>query len=174
MILDELNRDPESPFFHRVQTPTNPDGVIKDNSILRMLENSLSDGILYRYRDPASGDGNVDDMCHVLNQYWNAVARVFRDAWEQTPRRSRLVHGVGIVAMGYLMDAIADYGTDIDEAFFEKHILLIEPTCRWTSGFWEFGPDATRRWNELQNTPRDIQLLANYLLSTHRKCAQSK
>ena len=82
------------------------------------------------------------------------------------------MHGVGIIAMGFLMDAIADYGTDLDEPFFEKHILLIEPLCRWTAGFWQFGPASERRWNELQNTPRDIQLLANHLLSVHRRLAR--
>jgi hypothetical protein len=35
---------------------------------------------------------------------------------------------------------------------------------RWTNGFWDFGPGAQRKWNELQNTTRDIQLLTNYLL----------
>jgi hypothetical protein len=139
-----------------------------------MLENSLSDGVLYRYRDPVTGAGDVDRMAELVNTYWRAVARVFRDAWDQTPRRSRLVHGVGIVTMGYLMDAIADFGTDLDEQLFEKHVLLIEPYCRWTTGFWEFGQNAERRWNELQNTSRDIQLLANYLLALHRNIARSR
>jgi hypothetical protein len=36
--------------------------------------------------------------------------------------------------------------------------------CRWTDGHWEFGPGVVRKWNEVQNTPKDVQLLANYLL----------
>ena len=35
-----------------IRTPTMPEGKIKDNSILKMLENSLSDGALYGFRDP--------------------------------------------------------------------------------------------------------------------------
>jgi DGQHR domain-containing protein len=173
VLLDELNHDPTSPFFRRIQTPTNPNGSIKDNSVLRMLDNSLSDGVLYRYRDGASGTGDVDAMCEVVNSFWAAAAALFSEAWQEVPRRSRLVHGVGIVAMGYLMDAIADYATTLNEDSFIEHLKLIEPACCWTSGVWEFGPGASRRWNELQNTPRDIQLLANYLLNVHRQAARS-
>jgi hypothetical protein len=28
---------------------------------------------------------------------------------------------------------------------------------------WDFGPHSQRKWNELQNTTRDIQLLSEYL-----------
>src|SRR5262249_58854262 len=43
-LLDRLNRDGESPLLLLIQTPTTPEGLIKDNSVLRMLENSLTDG----------------------------------------------------------------------------------------------------------------------------------
>jgi hypothetical protein len=33
-LLDRLNRDAGSPLEHKIQTPTTPDGVIKDNSML--------------------------------------------------------------------------------------------------------------------------------------------
>jgi DGQHR domain-containing protein len=51
-LLDLLNHDDDSPLRGMIATPTTPDGLIKDNSILKMLENSLSDGVLYRFRDP--------------------------------------------------------------------------------------------------------------------------
>ena len=44
----------------------------------------------------------------------------------------------------------------------------ITTVCRWTNGFWDFGSHAQRKWNDLQNTTRDIQLLTNYLLSEYR------
>jgi DGQHR domain-containing protein len=50
-LLERLNFDPGSPFQHRIQTPTNPQGIIKDNSILKMLEHSLTEGVLHDYRD---------------------------------------------------------------------------------------------------------------------------
>jgi DGQHR domain-containing protein len=46
-LLDRLNYDGDSPLEGLIRTPTTPDGIIKDNSVLRMLENSLYDGILY-------------------------------------------------------------------------------------------------------------------------------
>ena len=43
-----------------------PEGVIKDNSILKMLENSLTDGALYHLRDPSTGTGDVNNMLAVV------------------------------------------------------------------------------------------------------------
>ena len=42
--------------------------------------------------------------------------------------------------------------------------------CRWTSGIWELSHDDHRRWNELQNTPRDIKVLSDYLVRCYRAC----
>src|SRR5262249_31186855 len=54
-LLTRLNLDEGSPLKGRIQTATNPKGVIKDNSILKMLDNSLSEGVLYRLREGAGG-----------------------------------------------------------------------------------------------------------------------
>jgi len=138
-LLERLNYDEDSPLWRRVRTPTNPKGGIKDNSVLRMIENSLTEGALYRYRDPLTGE--------------------------------RLTHGAGIVSMGYVMDAIADRhrreGPLTRRTFIENLKPLI-PACRWTDGFWDFGPGAQRRWNEIQNTSKDIQLLTNYLMVQYK------
>lgn len=175
-LLDLLNHDDESPFYRRIQTPTNPDGVIKDNSVLRMLDNSITDGVLYRFRNPATGDGDADKMTKVVNNYWTAVTHLFPVDWELKPRRSRLVHGVGIVSLGYLMDAIADRHFD-DEIpsveLFEGQLGLIAGFCRWSTGEWDFGRGVTRRWNELQNTPRDVQLLTSHLLGLYRMVSRT-
>lgn len=171
-LLDRLNYDQDSPFQGRIRTPTTPDGLVKDNSILKMLENSLYDGALYQFRDPDTGEGDVDQMLSLLKSYWTAVERTFPAEWTLPPRRSRLVHGVGIVSLGYVMDAITESadGTSvptIDD--FATGLELIKPECKWTSGFWNFGNDVLRQWNDLQNTPRDIQLLADHLLREFRK-----
>ena len=42
-LLERLNHDEDSPLCGRIRTPTNGDGTIKDNSILKMIENSLRD-----------------------------------------------------------------------------------------------------------------------------------
>src|SRR5206468_3884052 len=50
LLLERLNYDGDSPLLGRIRTPTPAGGTIKDNSILKMLENSISDGALYPYR----------------------------------------------------------------------------------------------------------------------------
>ena len=140
-----------------------------------MLENSLSDGVLYQFREVSDGSGDIDSVLDLLKEFGIAVNQVFEDAWKLTPRHSRLTHGVGIVSMGFVMDAIIERHQQILSAEeFESEIRLIEPVCHWTSGTWEFGPDQRRKWNELQNTPRDIQLLTDYLVSEYRKAAGKK
>ncbi|MGI8669423.1 MAG: DGQHR domain-containing protein DpdB, partial [Aridibacter sp.] len=49
-LLELLNHEENSPLKGLIKTPTNPNGLIKDNSVLKMVENSLSDGVLYRFR----------------------------------------------------------------------------------------------------------------------------
>ena len=98
-LVDRMNHDPESPLFGLIATPTAPRGVIKDNSMLRMLENSLNDGTLYHFRK--RGDKpDVDGMVGLLTEFWSAVKESFSDAWGLPPRKSRLMHGAGVVALG--------------------------------------------------------------------------
>jgi hypothetical protein len=171
-LLDRLNYDGDSPLEGLIRTPTTPDGIVKDNSILKMLENSLYDGALYQFRDPDTGEGDVPQMLQLLKAFWSAVEQTFPEAWGLPSRRSRLMHGVGIVSLGYVMDAIADHyehrsipTTDDFAAGLER----IAPACQWAGGYWNLGNDLMRRWNDLQNTPRDIQLLTDYLLREFRR-----
>jgi DGQHR domain-containing protein len=170
-LLDRLNRDADSPLKGLVQTPTTPEGIIKDNSVLRMLENSLTDGLLYRLRGITAESADTEGMLSVLRAFWTAVRRVFSEAWGLPPRRSRLMHGAGIVGLGFLMDAIAErhrVGGLPSEEDFETDLRPLREVCRWTDGYWDFGPGHQRRWNEIQNTSKDIQLLANYLLVQYK------
>jgi hypothetical protein len=38
-------------------------------------------------------------------------------------------------------------------------------------GHWDFGGGVVRKWSEIQNTPKDVQLLANHLLVQYRALA---
>ncbi len=170
-LLDRLNRDHGSPLEKKIHTPTSPDGVIKDNSLLRMLENSLSDGVLYRFRELDRGNGDAERMLEVLKAFWEAVSGVFDDAWGFPPKRSRLMHGAGIVSLGFVMDAIAERHRSEgmpSASDFEKDLVPLKAVCRWTDGYWDFGPGCHRKWNEIQNTSKDVQLLANYLLVQYK------
>ncbi len=171
-LLEMLNFDDRSPLRYMIQTPTNPNGVIKDNSMLRMLEHSISDGILYRFRGSDDTLPNPGQMFTVLADFWTAVREVFgKPAWGDPPRKSRLMHGAGILSMGTLMDTIADAhgdGADLpDAAEFAAQIKTIKDDCHWISGEWDFGDGAVRRWNHIQNTHHDIQRLTDFLVSRY-------
>ncbi len=170
LLLERLNYDEDSPLRGRIRTPTSGGGTIKDNSILKMLENSISDGALYTYRFTDRGRPDVEGMLRILKSFWRAVSQVFQEAWEKPPRQSRLTHGLGILSLGFLMDAIADQFEQFepDTSDFDAHLRLIAPLCAWTGGSWKLGP-YQRRWNDLQNTPRDVQVVADHLLSSYRR-----
>ncbi len=170
-LLSRLNRDTSSPLHHMIQTATNPEGIIKDNSILKMLENSLSDGVLYRIRQGMGDDLDYEPMLDTLCNFWNAAKEVFKAEWGLPPKKARLLHGAGVVCLGYLMDAIADRyrGSGLpSKAQFARDLTALAPICRWSEGHWDFGPGQQRKWNEIQNTSKDIQLLSNYLLLQYK------
>lgn len=170
-LLDLLNRQENSPLHGMILTPTTPEGVIKDNSLLKMLENSLTDGVLFRFRLQEEGTGDVEAMLSVLSNYWSAVRKVFASAWALPPRQSRLMHGAGIVSLGFLMDAIADrhrHSRIVSEKVFADDLTPIAEECRWTDGYWDFGSGHQRKWNEIQNTTKDIQVLSNHLLMRYK------
>jgi hypothetical protein len=171
-LLARLNHHKDSPLFEKIQTRTNPDGPIKDNSFLKMLEQSLSDGALYRFTGESRGLDDIDGMVKLLSDYWHAVGDVFPTDWVLPPKKSRLLHGAGIIALGLLMDAICDRwktGMPIEEEFADE-LKKIAPLCHWSEGTWTLGlPEQERRWCDIQNTSKDIALLSGYLVAQYRK-----
>ena len=171
-LVAHLNHDPDSPLYRAIRTATNPAGRIADNSMLKVLETSLSDGVLWEIAQvKEEGEEAVQAMCAVLCAFWGAVRVVWDDIWERKPRQSRLLHGAGIVTLGYLMeDMIARHqgGGWPDQAFFEKELRLIKDDCRWTEGVWDFGGDQRRRWDEIQNVNRDVMMLMNHMTRVYR------
>ncbi|HJQ12914.1 MAG TPA: DGQHR domain-containing protein DpdB [Gemmatimonadaceae bacterium] len=176
-LLNRLNHDRDSPLRGLIQTPTTPAGTIKDNSVLKMLDYSLNDGVLYVIRSGNRNSEAGESMLGVLKAFWAAVAEVFPDAWGLPPRRSRLMHGAGIVSMGFLMDAIADRYRQNGlptRVQFASNLEPLRPVCRWTTGDWQFGKRLRRRWNDIQNTPKDIELLVDHMLNEYRKRVWSR
>lgn len=173
-LLEILNYNESSPLHLTIATATNHGARIKDNSILKFLENSLSDGVLYRIRT-VEGERSEEVMQQVLFDYWQAVRDTWPDLWDLKPRQSRLLHGAGVVTLGFLMDAISDQcrdGSWPDEDLFAAHLAVIMPHCRWNEGFWDFGGDIRRKWNEVQNTSKDVNLLANHLTRKYQQWAR--
>jgi DGQHR domain-containing protein len=168
LIAERLNYDQGSSLEGMIRTPTNGTGVIADNSILKMLENSLTDGVLYNFED-------IDDQLEVLKEFWDGVKRTFPDAWGKLPRLSRLMHGAGVISMGFLMDTIADRHRKqrkLTSKLFQQELEPLRKVCRWTEGYWDFGNGESIKWNELQNVPRHIQMLSSYLLNQYRSISK--
>ena len=168
-LLEQLNTHPGSPLRGRIRTPTSVDGVIKDTSMLKMLEASISDGALYRFRDPETGGGETEAMLDLLFDFWGAVSGVWSEDWDLPPRKSRLTHGAGIAALGYVMDAIVDRrtidGTAPGLDAFVDDLSAIASSCHWSSGTWDFG----MRWDDIQVVPSHITQLTDHLLSVYRR-----
>jgi len=168
-LCDELGRNERSPFsglIRRASTPAeaSKQAVIADNSIVAMLEESLSTGCLFPYRNLATGQIDTEPMGAILFAYWSAVRDTFTDAWGKPPAESRLMHGVGIRAMGRLMDRMMSSLNLADRETPQKiraELKRIAPHCHWTSGRWD-GIDM--EWDQLQNLHKHIQMLSNYLI----------
>jgi hypothetical protein len=169
-----LNRDPESPFFGLVKrASTEGDdrraAVVADTSLVEALKESLESpsGVLFPYRNMATGSTDTEGIRHVLLLYWGAVKDVFPDAWGKPPSESRLMGGVGIRAMSRLMDRVMVYidpNSTGARAAARKELSRIADRCRWTSGTWdEFGLP----WNELQNVAKHISTLSNFLVRAY-------
>lgn len=167
-IADILNNESDSPFYGKIKRPTNPNGVISFNSVLKMLENSLTDGLLFEFSD-LSNNTNVKNIKKILFNYWGAVAEVFPEAWSKIPRLSRLTHGTGLTAMGFLMDSVysrVNFKDSDSKSQIINELEPLKPLCSWTEGSWDFGSEI-REWNSIQNIQRDVELVTNFILNKY-------
>ncbi|KAB2383409.1 DGQHR domain-containing protein DpdB [Actinomadura montaniterrae] len=166
VLMTRLNGTFNGPFYRAIATPTSAGGYIKDNSILKMIEHSLYEGALYQYRDPRDGSGDVEQMLLHLNSYWAIVREMFPEAWELPPKESRLTHGAGIQAMGFVMDHLTEQlpAYNVGTHVVRNALARIKRAAAWTSGSWDFGDGEERKWNSLQNTPSDVRYLTNGLI----------
>jgi hypothetical protein len=136
-----------------------------------MLENSINDGALYRFKTFSNSEEGFVKSITFLKTYWSAVAKVFPTAWGKKPDKSRLSHGIGIIALGYLMDSIADKYRSVEippEEVFFGELSVLKPFCAWTEGQWDFGNGIRKSWNDIQNLTKDIELVSNFLLVKYK------
>ena len=161
-----LNYDPSSSLTGLIHQHTNPAGVIRDTAIQRVIMNSLSDGVMREFMTEPDGPARCFE---IVSEFYRAVRQVFRDAWDDhTPKTSRLVHGAGIVALGYVMEVLAllDGARRWEE--FANGLVCLEGRTAWTSGEWTFASNDKRHWKAIQNVNRDIVTLAGYLIGIVR------
>lgn len=171
-LCDMLNYDPESPFLGLIRRTSlsisKPSAArVSDTTIVQMLQDSLATpaGCLFAYRNLATGELDWSGARRVLLVYWTAVQRVFPDAWGLPPTRSRLMHSVGLRAMGRLMNRVmasVDPHSPSAARHVRRELEKIAPICHWTRGSWE--QLGGLRWNELQNVPAHVRMLSNLLV----------
>jgi DGQHR domain-containing protein len=161
-LVERLNSDPRSSVRGLVNTHTNPAGPIKDTSLHRVIMNSADSGAI---RDFGDNRRRMDFGFELLSTFYGAVAETFPKAWHgHNPRTSRLVHGAGVVAMGYVMETIYSRSGQVTHKNFARGLQPLLAKCAWTEGRWRFEDRSVLSWDEIENTPRQIQRLALHLI----------
>jgi DGQHR domain-containing protein len=166
-LTERLNYEAGSSLRGMIYQHTNPHGRIRDTAIQKVVMNSASDGALREI----SGMGNsLERAFQLVSDFYGAVQDTFPDEWQgHTPRTSRLVHGAGIRALGYVMDLLWERDGANARTAFAKGLSCLQGHCAWTKGAWRFGPDEMVPWNELQNIDRQIIKLAQHLVATVKR-----
>jgi hypothetical protein len=85
------------------------------------------------------------------------------------PKTSRLVHGAGIMAMGFVMETIAARHGASTAHEFADGLKPLKGRTAWTSGHWQFSETERVPWNAVENTPRQIMALAQHLIAIVRR-----
>jgi DGQHR domain-containing protein len=166
LLTEALNHRADSSLRGAIHQQTNPEGVLKDTLVQKFLMNSLQHGAL---RGLTSDNALLDEGYRLVTSFFSAVRNVFKTEWDgHTSKTSRLLHGTGLLAMGYVMDelCIRDHATT--RIAFERGLEPLLGQTHWTSGDWEFGTER-RPWHSLQNTNADYRLLSHYLVRLVRR-----
>jgi DGQHR domain-containing protein len=160
-FTERLNYDENSSLKGLIHQHTNPNGLVSDTAIQRVIMHSMSDGIM---RELVRRPGGKDRCFKMISEFYRAVQEVFKDAWKnQTPKTSRLVHGAGIVALGEVMETLALLEGARTWEEFSKGLGCLDGRTAWTSGEWNFAKGDRRHWKAIQNVTRDIETLRDYL-----------
>jgi DNA sulfur modification protein DndB len=164
-VVEILRFDTGSPFYGRIRG-LGATGDISQAAVLSAVETSIRRaGVLDEYVLSDSGMPDLSAMAHVVSVFFRGVANVWPYAWDGNPWTSRLVHGVGITALGRLMDVVmreVDATRPRAVSSVERRLSRIEKRCAWTEGWW---PNPLNcGWDQLQNTSQDKRRLADYLV----------
>lgn len=165
-VVERLNFAGGRALRGEIRQHTNPGGVISDTAMQKLVMNSTAHGAIRELIQHEDRDERAVDL---VNEFFEAVAEVFGGEWVgMTPRVSRLRHGAGIVAMGFVMDLLFSSQGATTKQQFVPGLELLKPYTAWTSGTWKMD-DCELQWNDIQNTPSDIDLLTRYLVSTTKR-----
>lgn len=171
-LTERLNFSEASSLRHMVKMQTNPSGVIKDTAIQKAILNSEAAGAIQVLMSRPDG---LDASHALLSNFFAAVQQVFPKAWTgHKATTSRLVHGAGVVAMGYVMDEIYARSHSGSVEAFVTGLQSLEGKTAWTEGYWQFSDGEKTAWNHIEFTPRQIQQLAEHLVSVVRHAKPPK
>jgi DGQHR domain-containing protein len=171
-VVQILRFDPNSPFYKRVRGLGDEGEAynISQAALLSVIQTSIrKKGVLFDLVDGKSKSHDSKGMARVVAVFFEGVRRTWPKAWEGNPKTSRLVHGVGIVSLGHLMDRVmqeVDVSSPRAASMVANRLEFIRERCAWTSGRW---PILGCAWNELQNTSQDKARLTEYLLKEYKR-----
>lgn len=167
-VMEMLRFDMDSPFYGRIRGlgPGGESANISQASVLSVVEISIRRGeVLAGCVESRSDAPDMMAMANVVSVFFHGVANVWPYAWNENPWTSRLVHGVGIAALGRLMDVVmkeVDWAGPRAVSSVEHRVRKIENRCAWTEGWWP--KPLNCEWYQLQNTSQDKRRLADYLI----------
>ena len=165
-LIASLNFDEGSPLRGLIHQHTNPTGIVRDTAIQRVVMNSVNDGAMRTLLRRSDGR---EACVTLIADFYHAVQTIFAVDWRgHTPKTSRLVHGAGIMALGYVMEVLFDLDGARSQEDFERGLLCLRGRTAWTSGEWQFQGGDRRHWRAIQNVNRDIVLLAQHLIDIVR------
>ncbi|MDB5470149.1 MAG: hypothetical protein JWR84_1709 [Caulobacter sp.] len=160
-LTARLNFNQASSLKGQIYQHTNPSGVIKDTAIQKVLMNSLSDGVMRLLVTETNGSKKCFDL---ISEFFKAVQTIFpEDWWGHKPASSRLVHGAGIQAMGFVMETLATLDNARTWSEFANGLAALEGRTAWTSGSWDFGNGDVRHWRAVNVTSSDVALLTKHV-----------
>jgi DGQHR domain-containing protein len=165
-LTERLNFDEDSSLKGLIYQHTNPSGVLRDTAIQRVIMQSMSDGAI---REIAR-ENQIQSGFELISNFFTAVKTVFAADWDgHSATTSRLMHGAGIVAMGYVMELLAARDGAFSSEQFVRGLGALRGKTAWTSGSWRFSRTERVPWKAVENTPRQILALAQHLVSLVRR-----
>jgi len=168
-LTERLNFDPNSFLRGKIYQYTNPAGLIRDTAVQRLILYSVSDGAIRELPPAEQFSGGFK----LISEFFAAVRDVFESDWEgHTPKTSRLLHGSGVQALGYVMELLVGrYGAQTRRDF-ARGLAVLQGHTAWTSGSWRFSDSGPLPWNRLEGSHAQVMMLAQHLVSMVRKLSR--
>jgi len=169
-LVDRLNFRTDSVLFGEIRQHTNPQGILSDTAMQKIVMNSTSDGAI---RNLIKEENFEELAFELLNSFFKAVREVFGNEWiGMSPKTSRLRHGAGLVAMGFVMEQLYSIELSNCKTTYEKFVVgltELKSYTAWTSGIWKLTAFDHRPWNGIQNTSSDIDILSHFLVRSLKR-----